>query len=151
MHQRNCRAIKDLHGEPFEGMQEAMSEHIDHNIDFELDAQYECKVANIKRGIKLPKSDEQWSTANLYLLTALPISEINSSKLNESIQILNATIYSYFQENFEYSDEVYSKERIRKYKDMAERLFKSNLKVLKQTQASPLEIKYVMNYETLRN
>ena len=36
MHQRNCRAIKDLQGETFEVMQETISEHSDHNI--ELDA-----------------------------------------------------------------------------------------------------------------
>ena len=64
MHQRNCRAIKDVHGETFEVMQETMSEHSDHNIDFELDAQYKSEVPNIKRGVQLPKSDEQWSTAN---------------------------------------------------------------------------------------
>jgi len=116
MHQRNCRAIKDLHGETFEVMQETMSENSDHNFDFELDAQYECVMPSIKRGIKLPKSDEQWSTANLFFLNALPISGINSSNLNESIQILNATIYSYFEENFGYSDEVYHEELIRKYK-----------------------------------
>ena len=66
MHQRNCRAVKDLHGETFEVIQETMSEHSDHNFDFELDAQYECEMPNIKRGIKLPKSDEQWSTANYF-------------------------------------------------------------------------------------
>ena len=79
MRQRNCRAIKDLYGETFEVMQETMSEHSDHNFDFELDAQYECEMRTIKRGIKLLKSDEQWSNANLFFLNALPISEINSS------------------------------------------------------------------------
>ena len=143
MHQRNCPAIKDLHGETFEVMQENMSEHSDHNIDFELDAQYEREMPNIKRGIKLPKSDEQWSTANLFFLNALPTSGINSSNLNESIQLLNAIIYTYFEENFGYSDEVYNEELINKYKDMPNRSLKTNSKLLKQTQASPLEIKYV--------
>ena len=82
MHQRNCRAIKDLHGETFEVMKETMSEHSDHNFDLELDAQYECEMPSIKRGIKQPKSDEQWSTANLFFLNALPISGINSSNLH---------------------------------------------------------------------
>ena len=52
MHQRNCRAIKDLHGEIFEVMQETMSEHSDHNFDFEADAQYECKMSSIKEELK---------------------------------------------------------------------------------------------------
>ena len=124
-------------------MQETMSEHSDHNIDFELDAQYESEMPDIKRGVKLSKSDEQWSTANLFFLNALPISGINSSKLNDSIQILNFTIYTYFEKNFGYSDEVCNEELIKKYKDMPKRSFKTNLKVLKQAQASPLEIKYV--------
>ena len=134
-------------------MQENMLEHSDHNFDFELDAQCESEMPNIKRGIKLPKSDDQWSTANLFFLNALPISGINSSNLNESIQILNATIYSYFEENFGYSDEVYNEELINKYKDMPKRSLKTNLKFLKQTQASPLEIKYVSRLlrNTLRN
>ena len=79
----------------------------------------------------------------LFFLNALPISGINSSNLNESIQLLNATIYTYFEENFGYSDEVYNEELINKYKDMPKRSLKTNLKFLKQTQASPLEIKYV--------
>ena len=149
MHQWSCRAITDLHGETFEVMQETMSEHSDHTIDFEVDAQYESEMPNSKHGVKLPKSDEQWSTANVLFLNALPISGINSSKLNESIQILNATIYTYFKENFGYSNEVYNKERIKKYKDMPKRSLKTNLKFLEQTQASPLEIKYVLRL--LRN
>ena len=126
-----------------------LCENSDHIIDFEFDTQYECEMPNIKRGIKLPKSDEQWSTANLYFLNPLPISGINSSNLNESIQILNATIYSYFEENFGYSDEVYQEELIRKYKDIPKRSLKSNLTYLKETQASPYEIKYVSHL--LRN
>ena len=63
--------------------------------------------------------------------------------MNESIQLLNATIYTYFEENFGYSDEVYNEELINKYKDMPIPSLKTNLKFLKQTQASPLEIKYV--------
>ena len=73
MHQWNCRAIQDLHDETFEVMQETMLEHSDHNFDFELDAEYECEMPNIKRGNKLPKSDEQWSTAHLFFLNALLI------------------------------------------------------------------------------
>ena len=155
MHQRNCRAIKDLHGETFDVMQETMSEHSDHNFDFELDAQYKCKMPTIKRGIKLPKSYEQWSTANLFFLNVLAICGINSSNLNQSIQILNATIYSYFGfgKNFGYSDEVYHEELIRNYKDTPKRSLKSNLKFLKQTQASSFEIKYVscLLHNKLRN
>ena len=129
MHQRNCRASKDLHGETFEVMQENMSEHSDHTIDFEVDTQYEREMPNIKRGIKLPKSDEQWSTAKLFFLNALPISGIKSLNLNESIQLLNATIYTYFEETFGYSDEVYNEELIDKYKDMPKRSLKTTLKL----------------------
>ena len=62
MHQQNCKVTKDLHRENFEVMQETMSEHS--NMDTELGTQYACETPNIKIGIKLPKSDEQWSTAN---------------------------------------------------------------------------------------
>ena len=53
MHQRNCQAIKDLQGETFEIMQENMSELSDHNIDFELDAEYESEMgkADLKNQI----------------------------------------------------------------------------------------------------
>ena len=106
-------------------------------------------MSNIKRGAKLQKSGEKWSTANLLFLNALPISGINSSNFKESIQILNVTIYTSFEENFEYSDEVHNEELIKEYKDMPKLSLKTNLKVLKQTLASPLEITYVLRL--LRN
>ena len=62
-------------------------EHSDHNDDFELDEQYEYEIPNFKRGIKPQKSDEQWSTASLFFLNALPFSGVNSSNLNKSMQI----------------------------------------------------------------
>jgi len=60
-------------------MPETMSEYSDHNFDFALDVQHECKMPSTNRGTKLPKSDDQWSTVNLFFLYALPISGINSS------------------------------------------------------------------------
>ena len=91
----------------------------------------------------MPKSDDQWKAANLHFMVSLPIYGINSSNINDAIKLMNSTVYNYFKEKFGYSEDFISDQLINKYKDMPKRSLKVSLKFLKQSQASPNEIRYV--------
>ena len=100
-------------------------------------------LPDIKPGVKLIKSDDQWKAANLFFMVSLPICGLNSSNINDSIALMNSTIYNYFKDNFRYSEDFISDQMINKYKDMPKRSLKVALTFLKQSQASPQEIRYV--------
>jgi len=48
---------------------------------------------NIKVGVKLPRSEDQWKTANEYFQFLLPIHDIASSDLNTTIIHMHTVIY----------------------------------------------------------
>ena len=82
-------------------------------------------------------------------MVLLLICGINSSNINDAIKLMNSIFYKYFKEKFGYSEDFISHQLINKYKDMNKRLLKGSLKCLKQSQASPNEIRYVSHL--LRN
>ena len=55
---------------------------------------------NIKVGVKLPKSEDQWKTANEYFQLLLPVHDIASSDLNTTITHMHTVIYDYFEQTF---------------------------------------------------
>ena len=94
MHQRSCRVIKDLSGETFED--QCINDYLSTTASEPLiDDQI-----NIKPGGKLPKSEDQWKTANKYFQLLLPIHDIASSDLNTTIIYMHTVIYDYFEQNF---------------------------------------------------
>ena len=60
MHQRSCRVIKDMSSETFEVLEQ--SDFTDTGQD--LESVDWDSLPNIKPGVKLPKSDDQWKLAN---------------------------------------------------------------------------------------
>ncbi|XP_065066053.1 uncharacterized protein LOC135691968 [Rhopilema esculentum] len=145
MHQRSCRAIKGLEGETFETVQSEIDNSYDggSNAAEQLDRFDYSNVPEIKPGIKLPKKDEQWKTANTYFAATLPLTEINPSNVNVSIKTMNSVIYDYFQINYGVSDDVINTNLIEKYKHKTKSSLKSCLKCLKESQAPLCEIRYV--------
>jgi len=100
-------------------------------------------IPDVKSGVKLPKSDDQWNAADLFFMVLPPISGLHSSSIDDSIDLMNSTIYNYFYDNFGYSEDFISDELVNKYNDLPKKSLKSNKKFLKQSQASPNEIRYV--------
>ena len=96
MHQRSCRVIKDFSGETFE------NQSIDDCLPTTESAPIIDDQINIKVGVKLPRSDDQWKSANEYFQLLLPIHDrpIASSDLTTTIIHMNTVIYDYFQNNF---------------------------------------------------
>ena len=142
MHQRSCRVISDLEGEVFESIEEDITGSYN-NDDASGDDNTTNILPVIKPGIKLPKSDEHWKTANLHFINSLPISDLKSSCINTSIITMNETIYDYFYDNFGHSEDFVTDQIIEKYMDSLKRSLKTALKYLKQSQVPILEIRYV--------
>ena len=139
MHQRSCRVIKGLENETFESLE---SNDIDtgqtacNAIDWD-------SLPNVKPGIKLPKRDLDWQSANNYFAAAMPISGIVKSKIDDTLNVMNSVIYDYFRDNFGTLEDSNTSHLIEKYKDCSTNSLKSKLKYLKKIHADLDEIKYV--------
>ena len=99
-------------------------------------------LPTIKPGVKLPKSDDQWKLANDYFAASMPISDLDKTDVELTIETMNSNVYTYFRENCGLLDDS-SLSLIMKYKDMSKSVLKSSLKTLKVSNAPLSEIKYV--------
>ncbi|CAB3986127.1 Hypothetical predicted protein [Paramuricea clavata] len=150
MHQRSCRVIQGLDSEfrtDLEEQNNSDTEHIpemDQSTINETPTVEKEDIANLRKGIKLPKSNSEWSTANEHLKFALQSNDpITSQDLNSNIKLLNNNIYDYFAQNFGYSESVPDNSLLNKYKDYEIKDLKKALKTLKSTNGELDEIKYV--------
>ena len=102
---------------------------------------------DIKTGINLPKSDDQWITANEYFKSVLFLNHpITAQNLSSSIKLLNDTIYDYFSANFGQVAQATDERLIKKYEDKSKH-------DPKKSRADIPEIKYVSRLlrDKLRN
>ena len=131
MHQRTCRVVQDLTEETFEFVEENLTgSYNNDNYNEDMDNSITNSIPHVKPGVKLPKSDDQWNAANLFLMVLLPISGLHSSSIDDSIDLMSLTIYNYFYDNFGYSEDFVSDEFVNKYKDLPKKSLKSNLKFI---------------------
>ena len=154
MHQRSCRVIDDLEDELQKQMTEALNEH--HNEDNVDPVNPELSSVNsqenfpgIKKGIKLPKSPLQWSTANDFFKLTFSNYPVISHDLNNNINTMATVIYNYFSENFGYVDNNNNIEFEKKYETFTSKDLKKALRKLKLENGDVLEIKFVA--KKLRN
>ena len=99
----------------------------------------------IKKGINLPKCEEQWLTASEYFKSVLSLNPpITVQNLSSCVKLLNDTVYDYFSANFGQVAQAPDESLIRKYEGKSKNGLKKSLKVLKQSaNADITEIKYV--------
>ena len=140
MHQRNFRVIKDLASETFEFVQDDLigSYNNDDSID-DLNHTIRSSLPNIKPGVKLPRSDDQWTAANLHFMVSLLSCGIKSSNITDAIKLMNSTVYN-FKDKFGYSEDFISDQLINKYKDMPKRWLKVSLKFLNSPRPLPTKL-----------
>jgi len=155
MHQRSCRVVHELDAELQVDIEEQSGRDIenmpemDESSENEAPSEYGQEFPNLRKGIKLPKSDLQWSTANDYFKFALSSNQpITAQSLNANIKVLNNTVYEYFAQNFGFSNSFPNNSLVNKYKNYSIKDLKKALKTLKSTISEPEEIKYVSH--TLR-
>jgi hypothetical protein len=149
MHQRSCRVIHGLNNELCADLEEQNADDntegvlADDEVTNLTTAENETSPV-LKKGIKLPKRDSEWSTANEHFKSALLLNgPIKSQDLNTSIQVLNDAIYNYFADNFGQTETIPDKNLINKYEDHTVKNLKKALRNLKSTNSDITEIKYV--------
>ena len=91
----------------------------------------------IKKGINLPKSEEQWLTANEYFKSVLSLNPpITVQNVSSRVKLLNDTVYDSFSANFGQvgqAPDATDASLIRKYEGKSKNDLKKSLKVLKQS------------------
>ena len=124
MHQRSCRVIHGLSTELYADIEEQSNfemqnvPEIDQCCGNETFTQVNQNIPYLKRGIKLPKNNVQWSMDNNYFKIALESYQlITSQDLDSNINVLNNIIYEYFAQNFGYADSSPDHSLADEYKD----------------------------------
>ena len=129
MHQCTFRVIKDLTEETFESVEENLiGSYNNDNYNEDVDNSITNFISDVKPEVKLPKSDDQWNAANVFFIVSLPIFGLHSSSIDDSMDIMNSTIYNYFYDNFGYLEDFISNEVVNKYKDLPKKSLKAILK-----------------------
>ena len=70
-------------------------------------------------------------------MVSLPSSGLHSSSVNDSIDLMNSTIYNYFYDKFGYSEDFISDELANKYKELKKKFVKGKLKMFKTVPGLP--------------
>ena len=87
--------------------------------------------SNVKNGVKLPKTSDQWATAESFFKAELPTHEIGKDNLELITQKLSDTIYDYFDREFGSVVNTSDTEFKVKYKDFSKYQLRKALKTLK--------------------
>ena len=129
VHQRSCRAITSLNNDSIvidNTEQDAIENH------FVTTNSNQDEFPFLKKGIRLPKSHEDWNLANLYFNSELTSINIKNN-LNEAMSLMNSIVYNYFRDNFGYKNTI-SEEEIalkERYKHFSKKDLKKESKTLK--------------------
>ena len=141
LHHRSCRVVQSLGDISVEDV------HVDSNDSNGVDNPVPTNVTNImpviKPGIKLPKTDSQWKTANDYFHAMLPMSMIDPKNIGDSILKMNEVLYNYCKNTYGIVGTIYQATWKDKYEPMQKKDLKSCLRTLKRNQAPYSESKYV--------
>ena len=115
MHQRSCRVIHGLNDELLTDLEQQSTENSTTNNSTHSTCEETDVMENIasdqyfpvlKKGVKLPKSDAEWSTADSYFKFELRLNApIIIEDLSSSITLMNDVVYNYFADNFAYVDD----------------------------------------------
>ena len=142
MHQRSCRVVLGLNDQLRADLNDAvLTDQESGNVGDPLMAsgvpspqpEDHC-FPDIKKGINLPKSEEQWLTANEYFKSVLSLNPpITVQNLSSRVKLLNDTVYDYFSANFGQAAQAPDESLIRKYGGKSKNDLKKSLKVSKQS------------------
>ena len=147
-HQRSCRTIKSFSEDIINDLQanynsDSNNGHFEVN-ESQLDELNEDSP-QLKSGVKLPNSQEDWKLANDFFHAHLPIDNITNENMNEIVNNFNNTVYSYFKENYGLKSDIadLDKELKEKYKSHSKTQLKSALKRLKTDKCNQPKTRFV--------
>ena len=101
----------------------------------------------IKTGVKLPETNQDWSTANTFFQVHLDRRKINDEDIDECVKNMNDLAYDYFKDNYGLVNDISAevKRFEEKYKNYNRNKLKRVMKYLKSQNENSLaaEIKFV--------
>ena len=128
MHQKHCRIIEDMTNDQppeFEIL----------NVDTSCEPEVSISsldVPEIKPGIMLAKSNEEWSKVNEFFKSIFLNIKIQLNSLDSTIQYVSDSIYNHFKATCGTVNSAnQSKEFYSKYKDLTAKFLKQKLRKLK--------------------
>ena len=137
MHQRSCRVINSFNNDLCADLEDESVDEAELHMDVET-SQNNAELGNVpslKPGVKLPKNDSEWSTANDYFKQSLDLNEpITGQDSNSKIELLNRVIYDYFATNYGFVSSHKDNEFLQKYKGFTTKQLKKTLKNFKTVQ-----------------
>ena len=98
----------------------------------------------VKRGVKLPKSHEQWIEANTSFRSIFANIKLKSGSLDQTIRFINDSIYDFFKtNNGTIKSTNQTNNNFHKYKDLTTKQLKKEFAQLKHRGAALSDSKYV--------
>ena len=140
-HQRSCRSIKHMKDELLveDPMPNTMGNDARRSIMLD-------ENPNVKAGIKLPKTVEDWELANTYFQSKLNSIDVSNTGTTYALDQLNSIAYEYFKKTYGLAngEDQVSREIKDTYKNLSKKDLKKELKKLKnQHPQVPETIRYV--------
>lgn len=96
-------------------------------------------VPSLKPGVKRPKNDSEWSTANKYFKLSLDLNQLITAKdFNSNIEMMNNTVYDYLETIYGYVDSHKDSVFVEKHKGFIFKQLKETLKTFKLSEGESL-------------
>ena len=128
MHQRCCRVIDDLEQEIQEITELLTEQNEDITESDTSPVNSQEDFPDLRKGIKLPRSPSQWTTANEFFKLTISNYPITAHDVNNNITTMTTVVYNYFSENFGYVNNTNSAQYERKYRTFTTKELKKTLK-----------------------
>ena len=146
MHQRSCKVMEGLarnvYGEMEEDSDNNSLDQEANDIISQSPTSY-SDTCTPGKGIKLPKSPLEWSTANDYFKSTLSNYPIKLLDLSSNISFMSTIIYNYCAQYHGFDDKNNDADLKTKYKDFSIKELKKALKQLKIANNNVQEITFV--------
>ena len=135
MHQRRCRVIEDMDED-----KRSEFEILNDDVCSESTNEQVIEVANvrIKPLVKLPRSPDEWTAANNYFKAVFGNFQMQPTSIDLTIEFMKNTIYNYFANLYGTINSTnHTNAFCGKYKHLAPKSLKHQLKQLKMNDAPP--------------
>ena len=138
LHQRSCRLITGFDKE--ELFEEVADNFPDTNTGQDTLPE---EIIDLKPGVRLQKTDEQWQLANQFFHSVLSKFTLRQYSIGEAIIHMNEIIFNYCKDTYGFQENNSNTGLVEKYQHHSLKNLKKGLKLLKDSQASLDEIRYV--------
>ena len=134
-----------LQSETLEILEEELVQTLENESDLDISELDESNVEEcfVKKGVKLPRTPQQWLNANDFFKAAFLNTPITAASLHHVVCNMNNVLYRYYKENYGCVNDSSTFAFVSQYKDASVRELKKRLKQLKLECVEISEIKYV--------